>query len=116
MFPGVAVSLVGAALVAFTGTLWTVTMGTFLVGIGWAAANVAATALLADMFPSEKRGRAIGVNDSFAGGITVAAAVVTGPLIEFSGLPATGLVAVLLAAIPFVMLAMNRRPIKTRLG
>ena len=115
MFPGVAVSLVGAALVAFTGTLWTVTMGTFLVGIGWAAANVAATALLADMFPSEKRGRAIGVNDSFAGGITVAAAVVTGPLIEFSGLPATGLVAVLLAAIPFVMLAMNR-PLKARLG
>jgi MFS family permease len=108
MFPGVAVSLVGAALVAFTGSLVTVTLGTFLVGLGWAAANVAATALLADMFPSEERGRAIGVNDSFAGGITVAAAVVTGPLIEYSGLPATGLVAVLLAVIPFVMLAMNR--------
>lgn len=108
MFPGVAVSLVGAALVAFTGSLWTVTLGTFLVGLGWAAANVAATALLADMFPSQERGRAIGVNDSFAGGITVAAAVVTGPLIEFSGLPATGLAAVLLAVIPFVMLAMNR--------
>ena len=114
MFPGVAVSLVGAALVAFTGTLWTVTMGTFLVGIGWAAANVAATALLADMFPSEKRGRAIGINDSFAGGITVAAAVVTGPLIEYSGLPATGLVAVLLAVIPFVMWAMDR-PVKAQL-
>ena len=113
MFPGVAVSLVGAALVAFTGSLWTVTLGTFLVGLGWAAANVAATALLADMFPSEKRGRAIGVNDSFAGGITVAAAVVTGPLIEYSGLPATGLVAVLLAAIPFVMWAMDR-PVKAR--
>lgn len=108
MFPGVAVSLVGAALVAFTGTLWSVTLGTFLVGIGWAAANVAATALLADMFPSEKRGRAIGVNDSFAGGITVATAVVTGPLIELSGLPATGLAAVLLAVIPFVMLAIDR--------
>jgi MFS family permease len=113
MYPGVAVSLVGAALVAFTGMLWTVTLGTFLVGIGWAAANVAATALLADMFPSEKRGRAIGVNDSFAGGITVAAAVVTGPLIELSGLPATGLTAVLLAVIPFAMLAFNR-PLKTQ--
>lgn len=105
MFPGVAVSLVGAALVAFTGALWSVTLGTFLVGIGWAAANVSATALLADLFPSEKRGRAIGINDSFAGAITVGAALVTGPLIELSGLPATGLTAVLLAAIPFAMLA-----------
>jgi MFS family permease len=105
MFPGVAVSLIGAALVAFTGMLWSVTLGTFLVGIGWAAANVSATALLADLFPSEKRGRAIGINDSFAGAITVGAALVTGPLIELSGLPATGLTAVLLAAIPFAMLA-----------
>jgi MFS family permease len=108
MFPGVAVSLVGAALVAFTGALWSVTLGTFLVGIGWAAANVAATALIADLFPSEQRGRAIGINDSFAGAVTVGAAVVTGPLIELSGLPATGLTAVLLAAIPFAMLAIDR--------
>ena len=29
-------------------TFWSVTLGTFLVGLGWAAANVAATALIAD--------------------------------------------------------------------
>ena len=68
----------------------------------------AATATLADMFPTEERGRAIGVNDSFAGGVTVFAAVVTGPLIELAGLPATGLTAVLLAIIPFVLLALDR--------
>ena len=113
MFPGVAVSLVGAALVSFTGELWSVTLGTFLVGLGWAAANVAATALLADLFPSVERGRAIGVNDSFAGGITVFAAVVTGPLIEYSGLPATGLTAILMAVIPFIMLGINR-PLSVR--
>lgn len=109
MFPGVATSLVGAALVAFTGALWSVTLGTFLVGLGWAAANVAATAQIADLYPTEKRGRAIGVNDSCAGAVTVFAALVTGPLIEFSGLPATGLTAVLLAAAPFVMAAASRR-------
>jgi MFS family permease len=109
MFPGVGVALTGAALVAFTGALWSVTLGTFLVGLGWAAANVAATALIADLFPTEKRGRAIGVNDSCAGAVTVFTALVTGPLIEISGLPATGLTAVLLASAPFVMLAASRR-------
>ncbi|MGE5540497.1 MAG: MFS transporter [Gemmatimonas sp.] len=108
MYPGVAVSLVGAALVAFTGALWSVTLGTFLVGLGWAAANVAATALVADLFPTEQRGRAIGVSDSCAGAATVAAALVTGPLIEFSGLPATGAVAALMAVAPFAMLAFRR--------
>ena len=49
----------------------------------------------------EERGRAIGVNDSFAGGITVFAALVTGPLIDIYGLPATGLTAVVLALVPF---------------
>lgn len=104
MFPGVATALVGAGLVAFTGMYWSVTLGTFLVGLGWAAANVAATALIADHFQTQERGRAIGVNESFAGGISVAMAVVTGPLIEWSGLPATGFVAVLVTLPPLVMM------------
>lgn len=104
MYPGVATTLVGAALVSFTADFWLVTLGTFLVGLGWAAANVAATALLADQARTEERGRAIGVTDSVAGGIAVFVAFATGPLIEASGLPAAGMLAVLLAAIPFIML------------
>lgn len=103
MFPGVFVSLIGAALVAFTPNLITVTLGTFLVGIGWAAANVAATAYLADQVTTNERGRAIGLNDSLAGVSTVFSAFVTGPLIEWYGLPATGATAMLLAALPFVL-------------
>lgn len=103
MFPGVATTLVGAGLVAFTGSYWSITLGTFLVGLGWAAANVAATALIADFATTAQRGRAIGVSESFAGGISVLMALVTGPLIQWSGLPATGLVAVLVALPPLVM-------------
>jgi MFS family permease len=103
MFPGVFISLIGAALVAFTPSLFTVTLGTFLVGLGWAAANVAATAYLADQVTTTERGRAIGRNDTFAGISTVFAAFVTGPLIEWYGLPATGGTAMLLAALPFVL-------------
>jgi MFS family permease len=107
MYPGVAIALVGAGLVTFTGAFWSVTLGTFLVGLGWAAANVAATALIADQTTTAERGRAIGVNDSFAGGVTVITALVAGPLAEWAGLPAAGAAAVLFALVPLVMRAVD---------
>lgn len=108
MYPGVATTLVGAGLVTFTPSFWSVTLGTFLVGLGWAAANVAATALIADLVETDKRGRAIGINDSVAGGLSVVLAVLTGPLIEWNGLAAAGVTAVLVALVPLVMLAASR--------
>jgi MFS family permease len=116
MYPGVAVTLVGAILVTFTEAYWSVTLGTFLVGLGWAAANVAATALVADQVETSVRGRAIGVNDTGAGAMTVMAAIVTGPLVQWSGLPAAGMVAVLVAAVPLVMLALAWRPHRPELA
>jgi MFS family permease len=107
MFPGVFISLVGAGLVAFTPNMVTVTLGTFLVGLGWAAANVSATAFIAGRVTTSERGRAIGVNDSFAGASTIFSAFVTGPLIGVAGLPATGVTAVLLALLPFVLRAVS---------
>jgi len=108
MYPGVATALIGAGLVTFTPTFATITLGTFLVGLGWAAANVAATALIADHFETAERGRAIGVNDSFAGGITIATALVTGPLVQGAGLPAAGAAAILIALVPLLMLVVHR--------
>ena len=104
MFPGVATALAGAGLVAYTNSYLPVTVGAFLVGIGWAAANVSATALIADHYPTAVRGRALGFNDTCAAGISVLVAFVTGPLIAWAGLSAAGLVAILLAVPPLVML------------
>jgi len=114
MYPGVAITLIGAILVTFIGDYWTVTLGTFLVGLGWAAANVASTALIADHAETAHRGRAIGVNDSGAGAMTVLAAVVTGPLVECTSLPAAGVAAALFAAVPLIMLAMTLIPRRWR--
>jgi MFS family permease len=108
MYPGVATTIVGAGLVTFASGLIPVTIGTFLVGLGWAAANVAATALIADYAETHERGRAIGVVDSSAGAVSVAVALVTGPLIAWAGLEAAGWTAVLVAAVPLLMLAMSR--------
>jgi MFS family permease len=105
MYPGVVTSLVGAVLVTF-GDYWAVTTGTFLVGLGWSAANVASTALIADHAETTQRGRAIGVSDSGAGAMTVLAAAATGPLVECASLPAAGFAAALIAVVPLAMLAM----------
>ena len=109
MYPGVAVALVGASMVAHTdGSYLMVTLGTFLVGLGWAAANVASTAMIADEYVTVERGRAVGINESMSGGTSMAMALMTGPLLEYSGLAATGWIAVALAALPFLMLAYFR--------
>lgn len=108
MFPGVATTLVGAGFVAFTAPYWSITLGTFLVGLGWSAANIAATAAIADYAHTAERGRAIGVNDSFAGGASVLMGVVTGPLIQGFSLGAAGLTAVIMAAVPLLMLVAVR--------
>ena len=108
MYPGVAVALLGAAMVSFTGgALILVTLGTFLVGLGWAGSNVASTALIADMVEANERGRAVGVNDSAAAFVSVLTALVTGPLIEIWGLNAAGAVAILLAVPPLLIFAMR---------
>jgi MFS family permease len=106
MYPGVATTLVGAIFVTFGAEYWSVTLGTFLVGIGWAAANVASTALIADLVETEHRGRAIGVSDTGAAIMTVLAAAATGPLVECTSLPAAGAAAALVAVVPLLLLTM----------
>jgi MFS family permease len=109
MYPGVAITLVGALFVTFMGELyWAVTLGTFLVGLGWSAANVASTALIADCADTEHRGRAIGVSETGAGAMTLVAAAVTGPLVECTSLPAAGVAAVLVAVVPLALLAWTK--------
>jgi MFS family permease len=108
MYPGVAIALIGALFVAFAEGFASVTLGTFLVGLGWCAANIASTAMIADQVETQHRGRAIGVNESGGGAMAVLAAIVTGPLVECASLPAAGIAAVLIAVVPLVALAWTK--------
>jgi MFS family permease len=108
MHPGVATALAGAALVAFVDGYGWITLGGFLVGLGWAAANVSATALIADRVPTAHRGRAIGVSESLGGAVSLMMALVTGPLIEYFGLPAAGAFAAAVSLAPLPVLVANR--------
>ena len=65
------------------------------------------------MTETAHRGRAIGVSDSGAAIMTVLAAVVTGPLVECTSLPAAGIAAASVALVPLLLLAhshLTRRP------
>jgi MFS family permease len=116
MYPGLLIAIVGAALVAFPHSYVAVTLGTFLVGLGWAAANVAATAYIADHATTSERGRTIGVNDTCAGAIAVVMAVLSGPVIAGFGLSAAGLMAMLVSLLPLLLLPAVLAARKRRAG
>jgi MFS family permease len=108
LYPGLLLTIIGAALVAFSTGFWMVTLGTFLVGLGWSGANVSATALISDKVDTKHRGRAIGLLDSFAAAAALTSAVITGPIIEWLSLGAAGVMAAIFAALPIILLVHSR--------
>jgi MFS family permease len=110
LYPGLTLTILGAGLVGFGHGFWIVTLGTFLVGLGWSGANVASTALISDQAETKYRGRAIGLLDSFAAAAALTAALVTGPMIQWQGLGAVGIMAAVIAAVPLLMRFIFSRP------
>src|SRR5512146_1176496 len=80
----------GSMLVPTSPLYIVITLGTFLVGLGWSAVYVAATALISDVSSPEQRGRAIGVNDTFSYIPGIVLPMVAGPLAAALGLLSVG--------------------------
>ncbi|MCZ6891868.1 MAG: MFS transporter [Chloroflexi bacterium] len=98
---GLAVEAAGAILVPTTASYLVITLGLFLVGIGWSAVNVSSTVLLADTTSPEERGRAIGASDTFAGVFSIVMPLMGGFVVDMSGLMAIGILGGALALAPF---------------
>jgi MFS family permease len=94
----------GAVLVPATSRYWIIVTGTFMVGVGWSAATVAATAVIVDATQTFERGRAIGTNDTVSAAAAVALPLLTGTAVEFFGLPALGILGAGLIVPPLVLL------------
>jgi MFS family permease len=110
MLLGLALAATGGMLVPTSPDYWVVTLGTFLVGLGWSCGNVAIVTLLADTTPPLARGRAIGLNDSIAGAASISLPVLAGPFVELVGLPALAGVSAAVMIVPFVLLLRLREP------
>jgi MFS family permease len=94
----------GAVLATQTTEFWTITLGSFLVGVGWSAATVAATVVIADTTAPSERGRGIGLNDSLTAGASIFIPLIAGPMVAAYGVPSTGILAAALMVPPLILL------------
>jgi MFS family permease len=104
LLPGVLIVALGGILVVTTQSYWTITLGAFLVGVGWCCSNVAATAMIADATQPHERGRAIGLNDTIASGGNIVLPLMAGIMAESFGMPILAIVSLILMAGPLTML------------
>ena len=100
---GAVLTGVGAILVPVSPLYWVVTLGTFLVGVGWSCVNVAATALIADAVHPAERGQAIGANDTFSNAMGVFLPLAMGVGVVHLGLGVAGLVGMGVMVPPFLL-------------
>ncbi len=101
---GLLTAVAGAALVPVTPVYAVITLGLFLVGVGWSSVNVASTAILADTTAPDARGRAIGANDTFGSGFSIGVPVLAGVIAGAFGLTGVGIAGAAFAFVPFLML------------
>ena len=106
MLAGTVVCAAGALLVPFSSEYAVATLGIFLVGLGWSAATVAATARIADVVPAGARGRAVGAGDTLAGAASVVFPLLAGPVVLAFGLNAV-VPLVLLQLLPAAVLLLR---------
>jgi MFS family permease len=101
---GLATSAAGALLVPVTELYGIISLGIFLVGVGWSATFVAATAIIADTTPVQQRGRAIGLNDMMAAMFTIGLPLTGGWVADQLGLMALGVFGGLIVLLPLPLL------------
>ncbi len=93
------VALTGYQLINFHTSL-------FLLGVGWNFGYIGGTTMLTQAHRPEERGKAQGMNDFFVFGFVTLASLASGGLMNCSGAtPKTGWIAVILAMIPFLLIA-----------
>lgn len=101
---GLLVAGLGAVLVASSSLYWVITLGTFLVGLGWCGAFNGATTMVTDVTPPTERGRAVGVLDVWSNAAGAILPVLAGFMVEGLGLWLVGVAGVLILLYPLWLL------------
>jgi MFS family permease len=105
---GAVVSATGAVVGSFAHDIPLVAIGMTLVGLGWAACYLGATAVISDLTTADERGGALGMTDLFTSGAAALGALGGGFMLESAGLGIVGLVMAGLM-IPVVLLVLPLR-------
>jgi MFS family permease len=104
MYVGSIVLGISGLLSPLTANYWIITIGLFLVGLGWSANNVATTAMFGDSTPPTSMGRMMGVNQLIGGASSLFLPAIGGYLAQNFGFPSVGVVSMLLS-VPILLLA-----------
>ena len=110
MLIGNVVIALGSIFVGTSPDYVVITIGTFLVGVGWSCVNVSSSALITEVVGPTERGRAIGLSDTISQASTIVLPLAAGPLVEWAGLPTLAIVTFVVLVGPIIMLARLREP------
>ncbi len=110
LFMGIFAAIIGTMLVPSSPEYWVITLGTFMVGLGWSCVNVASTAVIADTTQPYERGRAIGTNDAFSSAAGIVLPLLAGPLVDAVGLNSVAVLGLIVLAAPLPLLVRLREP------
>lgn len=105
---GLVVAGFGALLVGLGGGYWIITLGTFLVGLGWSGAFLGSNTVVADVTPPTKRGQAIGVLELWSNTAGMTLPILGGLMVEGFDLRVLGYFGALLVLIPMFWMAQVR--------
>ena len=102
---GIGLSVLGAILTPITSIFWVITLGIFLIGLGWSASFLTATSIVADILGPTQRGRGTGINDVAMGLAAISFPLMGGILFEIFSFASLGVLSIL-ASIPGLMLVL----------
>ena len=100
---GTIASGAGAVITTISSNYLVITLGVFLVGLGWNMGIIAATALISDEVSPGIRGRVVGINDLIAGVASLTFPVVGGALASILGFFSLGVMSII-SLIPVILL------------
>jgi MFS family permease len=107
---GCVTSIVGALVAATEAGALVVGIGLFLIGLGWSATFLGATAVISDITAPNERAGALGLTDLLVSISSAVAGLAGGVVLEAAGYGALGIGLAVLVAVALVVVARLREP------
>ncbi len=101
---GMTILAMGCFITPITSNYFVITLGLFLIGLGWSGSNVASTSMIADRNPVEQRGRVTGLNDMSSGAFSVLFTLIGPVIANFTSLTIICFIATIISLVPILLL------------
>ncbi len=107
---GAGVAAGGALVASLSDAIPAVGIGLFLVGLGWSACYLGATAAISDLTSVAERGGALGFTDLFAAIASASGGLIGAFVLEAAGISVVGVIMATLLAVALLMVVPLREP------